>query len=112
MAERSMGMRELNARGIYLSERGQTGSADQKVHARMLAVMRESGLSAAEAFRKVLSEDRDLGERYHHAHGKPIELCENPSNGRALADFISVDRNGIERSGAVRQSSRFLGIGE
>lgn len=111
MAERSMGMRELNARGIYLSDRGQTGSVDQKVHARMLAVMRESGLSAADAFRKVLSEDRDLSERYHHAHGKPITLCENPSDGNALVDFISADRMGIERGGAVR-SGRFFGIQE
>lgn len=105
-------MRELNARGIYLSERGQNGSVDQKVHARMLAAMRNEGLSAAEAFKRVLSEDRDLNERYQYVHGKPIELCENPSNGRALADFISVDRYGIERSGTVRQSGRFLGIAE
>lgn len=109
MAERSMGMKELNARGIFLSERGQTGSPDQKVHARMLAAMRESGLSAADAFRQVLFEDRDLSERYHRAHGKPLTLCENPSNGNALADFISADRTGIERGGAVR-SGRYFGI--
>lgn len=112
MAGRSMTMKEINAQGFYMSERRKTGSVDDEVSARILAAMRKSGLSAADAFKQVLSEDWDLGERYRHAHGKPIELCENPSNGRALADFISVDRNGIERSGAVRQSSRFLGIGE
>lgn len=111
MAKRSMGMRELNSRGIYLSERGQTGSSDRKVNARMLAAMRNEGLSAAEAFKKVLSEDRDLSERYHRTHGKPLTLCDNPSDGNALADFISVDRYGIERSSA-RQSGRFWGIGE
>lgn len=106
MAQRSMTLRELNARGIYLSERGEGTGADQTVSSRMMAEMKKNGLSVEEAFRKVLSEDRDLTERYARSHGKPLTLCEEPSSARALGAFIVCDRFRATRDAR----GRFFGI--
>jgi hypothetical protein len=95
MAGRSMNLRELGSRGIFLREMEAgdgVSRADLELHKLMLYEMKNNGLTAVQAYSKVCAEHRGLKQQSDRAHGRPLSFCEEPSSPRALADFIRSDR--------------------
>lgn len=95
---------------VFPPERLSEGAlpVDREVTARVRAAMREDGCSVAAATARVMREDRELRGRYERAHGRPLELCEEPSGPKAMAELVRADLGYRERDA----HSRFSGVGD